>query len=135
MFAVLFHQALLYIDLCCDCPDVLRGLLLNIVAMVGLTISMVVVKKVSSPHYLESGVGYSITSWFRLTCRWALDFGFGYAPFVITFSWHHSTTIGSNSMDAASGYIKHGGHGFITCGDIEFGTGSVVGTIVAMLLK
>ncbi|MEZ9446102.1 Bcr/CflA family multidrug efflux MFS transporter [Vibrio splendidus] len=136
MFAFLTAGSFVYIDVYGVRPDLFGYLFgLNIVAMILMTtINGRIVKKVGSHTMLRAALVIQLLAGVGLLVGWALDLGlWGIVPFVMLFIGTIST-IGSNSMGLLlSGYPNMAGTASSLAGTLRFGTGSVVGAIVAML--
>ncbi|MCW4439343.1 Bcr/CflA family multidrug efflux MFS transporter [Vibrio splendidus] len=136
MFAFLTAGSFVYIDVYGVRPDLFGYLFgLNIVAMILMTtINGRIVKKVGSHPMLRAALVIQLLAGVGLLVGWALDLGlWGIVPFVMLFIGTIST-IGSNSMGLLlSGYPNMAGTASSLAGTLRFGTGSVVGAIVAML--
>ncbi|MEZ8884523.1 Bcr/CflA family multidrug efflux MFS transporter [Vibrio sp. 10N.222.54.F6] len=136
MFALLTAGSFVYIDVYGVRPDLFGYLFgLNIVAMILMTtINGRIVKKVGSHTMLRAALVIQLLAGVGLLVGWALDLGlWGIVPFVMLFIGTIST-IGSNSMGLLlSGYPNMAGTASSLAGTLRFGTGSVVGAIVAML--
>lgn len=136
MFAFLTAGSFVYIDIYGVRPDLFGYLFgLNIVSMILMTtINGRIVKKVGSHTMLRAALVIQLLAGLGLLVGWALDLGlWGIVPFVMLFIGTIST-IGSNSMGLLlSGYPNMAGTASSLAGTLRFGTGSVVGAIVAML--
>ncbi|MEZ8168016.1 Bcr/CflA family multidrug efflux MFS transporter [Vibrio tasmaniensis 1F-187] len=136
MFAFLTAGSFVYIDVYGVRPDLFGYLFgLNIVAMILMTtINGRIVKKVGSHTMLRAALVIQLLAGVGLLVGWLLDLGlWGIVPFVMLFIGTIST-IGSNSMGLLlSGYPNMAGTASSLAGTLRFGTGSVVGAIVAML--
>ncbi|PME19332.1 Bcr/CflA family drug resistance efflux transporter [Vibrio cyclitrophicus] len=136
MFAFLTAGSFVYIDIYGVRPDLFGYLFgLNIVAMILMTtINGRIVKKVGSHTMLRAALVIQLLAGVGLLAGWALNLGlWGIVPFVMLFIGTIST-IGSNSMGLLlSGYPNMAGTASSLAGTLRFGTGSVVGAIVAML--
>ena len=136
MFAFLTAGSFVYIDIYGVRPDLFGYLFgLNIVAMILMTsINGRMVKKVGSHTMLRVGLAIQLLAGVGLFIGWSLDLGlWGIVPFVMLFIGTLST-IGSNTMGLLlSGYPNMAGTASSLAGTLRFGTGSVVGAIVAFL--
>ncbi|MDN3699776.1 Bcr/CflA family multidrug efflux MFS transporter [Vibrio artabrorum] len=136
MFAFLTAGSFVYIDIYGVRPDLFGYLFgLNIVAMILMTtINGRIVKKVGSHAMLRAALIIQLLAGLGLLFGWVLDLGlWGIVPFVMLFIGTIST-IGSNSMGLLlSGYPNMAGTASSLAGTLRFGTGSVVGAIVAIL--
>ncbi|MGF1749639.1 Bcr/CflA family multidrug efflux MFS transporter [Vibrio cionasavignyae] len=136
MFAFLTAGSFVYIDIYGVTPDQFGYLFgLNIVTMIIMTsINGRLVKKVGLHGMLKFGLSVQLFAGLGLLASGFLDLGiWGIVPFVMLFIGTLST-IGSNSMGLLlSGYPTMAGTASSLAGTLRFGTGSVVGAIVAML--
>ena len=136
MFAFLTAGSFVYIDIYGVSPEQFGYLFgLNVVAMILMTtLNGRMVKKVGSHAMLRFGLFIQLCAGVGLFVGWALDLGlWGIVPFVVLFIGTLST-IGSNSMGLLlSGYPKMAGTASSLAGTLRFGTGSVVGAVVAMM--
>ncbi|MEZ8825137.1 Bcr/CflA family multidrug efflux MFS transporter [Vibrio amylolyticus] len=136
MFAFLTAGAFVYIDIFGVRPDQFGYLFgLNIVAMIIMTaINGRLVKKVGSHAMMRLGLTIQLIAGLGLLVGWMLDLGlWGTVPFVVMFIGTIST-IGSNSMGLLlSGYPNMAGTASSLAGTLRFGTGSVIGAIVAAM--
>lgn len=136
MFAFLTAGSFVYIDIYGVRPDQFGYLFgLNIVAMIIMTsINGRLVKKVGSHAMLRFGLFVQLIAGLGLFVGWLLDLGlWGTVPFVVMFIGTLST-IGSNSMGLLlSGYPTMAGTASSLAGTLRFGTGSVVGGVVALM--
>lgn len=136
MFAFLTAGSFVYIDLYGVSPSEFGYLFgFNIVAMIAMTsINGRFVKKVGSHAMLRFGLFIQLMAGFGLFLGWLLDWGlWGTVPFVVMFVGTIST-IGSNSMALLlSRYPRMAGTAASLAGTLRFGTGSVVGMIVAAM--
>ncbi|MGD8170323.1 Bcr/CflA family multidrug efflux MFS transporter [Vibrio sp. TRT 21S02] len=136
MFAFLTAGSFVYIDLYGVQPDQFGYLFgLNIVAMIIMTsINGRMVKKVGSHAMLRFGLAVQLLAGVGLFVGWLLDLGlWGTVPFVVLFIGTLST-IGSNSMGLLlSGYPHMAGTASSLAGTLRFGTGSLIGAIVAAM--
>ncbi len=136
MFAFLTAGSFVYIDLYGVSPSEFGYLFgLNIVAMIAMTtINGRFVKKVGSHAMLRFGLFIQLMAGFGLFLSWLMEWGlWGTVPFVVMFVGTIST-IGSNSMALLlSGYPRMAGTASSLAGTLRFGTGSVVGMIVAAM--
>jgi DHA1 family bicyclomycin/chloramphenicol resistance-like MFS transporter len=136
MFAFLTAGSFVYIDIYGVRPDHFGYLFgLNIVAMIIMTsINGRLVKRVGSHAMLRFGLAVQLFAGLGLFVTWLLDAGlWGTVTFVVLFIGTLST-IGSNSMGLLlSGYPNMAGTASSLAGTLRFGTGSVIGAIVAML--
>jgi DHA1 family bicyclomycin/chloramphenicol resistance-like MFS transporter len=92
------------------------------------------VKKVGSHAMLRFALLVQLVAGLGLFVGWMLDLGlWGTVPFVVLFIGTLST-IGSNTMGLLlSGYPAMAGTASSLAGTLRFGTGSVIGVVVAML--
>lgn len=136
MFAFLTAGSFVYIDIYGVRPDHFGYLFgLNIVAMIIMTsVNGRLVKKVGSHAMLRFGLAVQLFAGLGLFVTWMLDLGlWGTVPFVVLFIGTLST-IGSNSMGLLlSGYPTMAGTASSLAGTLRFGTGSIIGAVVAML--
>lgn len=136
MFAFLTAGSFVYIDIYGVRPDHFGYLFgLNIVAMIIMTsINGRLVRKVGSHAMLRFGLAVQLLAGIGMFITWILDLGlWGTVPFVVLFIGTLST-IGSNSMGLLlSGYPSMAGTASSLAGTLRFGTGSVIGVVVAML--
>ncbi|MDA0116633.1 MULTISPECIES: Bcr/CflA family multidrug efflux MFS transporter [Vibrio] len=136
MFAFLTAGSFVYIDIYGVQPDHFGYLFaLNIVAMIIMTtINGRLVKKVGSHAMLRFGLLVQLVAGLGLFAGWVLDLGlWGTVPFVVLFIGTLST-IGSNTMGLLlSGYPAMAGTASSLAGTLRFGTGSVIGFVVAIL--
>lgn len=136
MFAFLTAGSFVYIDIYGVRPDHFGYLFgLNIVAMIIMTsINGRLVRKVGSHAMLRFGLAVQLLAGIGMFITWMLDLGlWGTVPFVVLFIGTLST-IGSNSMGLLlSGYPSMAGTASSLAGTLRFGTGSVIGVVVAML--
>ncbi len=136
MFAFLTAGSFVYIDLYGVRPDQFGYLFgLNIVAMIIMTsLNGRMVKKVGSHFMLRFGLTVQLIAGIGLFVGWMLDLGlWGMVPFVVLFIGTLST-IGSNSMALLlSGYPTMAGTASSLAGTLRFGTGSLVGALVAAM--
>ncbi|KHT35634.1 Bcr/CflA family multidrug efflux MFS transporter [Vibrio sinaloensis] len=136
MFAFLTAGSFVYIDIYGVRPDQFGYLFgLNIIAMIIMTsINGRLVKKVGSHNMLRFGLAVQLIAGLGLFVGWLLDLGlWGTVPFVVMFIGTIST-IGSNSMGLLlSGYPTMAGTASSLAGTLRFGTGSIVGAIVAFM--
>ncbi|MCJ2377452.1 Bcr/CflA family multidrug efflux MFS transporter [Vibrio sp. ZSDZ34] len=136
MFAFLTAGSFVYIDIYGVTPDQFGYLFgLNIVTMILMTsINGKVVKKVGLHGMLRFGLAVQLFAGLGLLTGWLLDWGlWGLVPFVMLFIGTLST-IGSNSMGLLlSGYPTMAGTASSLAGTLRFGTGSIIGAIVASL--
>lgn len=136
MFAFLTAGSFVYIDLYGVTPNEFGYLFgLNIVAMIAMTsLNGRIVKKVGSHAMLRFGLFIQLMAGCGLLIGWGLDWGlWGTVPFVVLFVGTIST-IGSNAMGLLlSGYPRMAGTASSLAGTLRFGTGSVIGAIVAAM--
>ncbi|NRF30851.1 Bcr/CflA family multidrug efflux MFS transporter [Vibrio coralliilyticus] len=136
MFAFLTAGSFVYIDIYGVQPNHFGYLFaLNIVAMIIMTmINGRLVKKVGSHAMLRFALLVQLVAGLGLFVGWMLDLGlWGTVPFVVLFIGTLST-IGSNTMGLLlSGYPAMVGTASSLAGTLRFGTGSVIGVVVAML--
>ncbi|NOH63439.1 Bcr/CflA family multidrug efflux MFS transporter [Vibrio sp. RE88] len=136
MFAFLTAGSFVYIDIYGVQPNHFGYLFaLNIVAMIIMTmINGRLVKKVGSHAMLRFALLVQLVAGLGLFIGWMLDLGlWGTVPFVVLFIGTLST-IGSNTMGLLlSGYPAMAGTASSLAGTLRFGTGSVIGVVVAML--
>ncbi|MGY3569956.1 Bcr/CflA family multidrug efflux MFS transporter [Vibrio sp. SCSIO 43135] len=136
MFAFLTAGAFVYIDIFGVRPDQFGYLFgLNIVAMfIMTTINGRLVKKVGSHTMLRFGLLVQLVAGIGLVAGWVLDMGlWGTVPFVVLFIGTIST-IGSNTMGLLlSGYPTMAGTASSLAGTLRFGTGSLMGAVVAAM--
>lgn len=136
MFAFLTAGSFVYIDIYGVRPDQFGYLFgLNIVAMIIMTsINGRLVKKVGSHAMLRFGLMVQLIAGIGLFATWLLDLGlWGTVIFVVMFIGTLST-IGSNSMGLLlSGYPTMAGTASSLAGTLRFGTGSIIGAVVAIL--
>ncbi|RTZ16734.1 Bcr/CflA family multidrug efflux MFS transporter [Vibrio aquaticus] len=136
MFAFLTAGSFVYIDIYGVRPDQFGYLFaLNIVAMIVMTsINGRLVKKVGSHTMLRFGLAVQLVAGIGLFVTWLLDAGlWGTVVFVVMFIGTLST-IGSNSMGLLlSSYPSMAGTASSLAGTLRFGTGSIIGAVVAFL--
>lgn len=136
MFAFLTAGSFVYIDLYGVSPSEFGYLFgLNIVAMIAMTsLNGRFVKKVGSHAMLRFGLFIQLMAGFGLFISWLMNWGlWGTVPFVVMFVGTIST-IGSNSMALLlSRYPRMAGTASSLAGTLRFGTGSVIGAIVAAM--
>ena len=136
MFAFLTAGSFVYIDLYGVSPSEFGYLFaLNIVAMIGMTtLNGRLVKKVGSHAMLRFGLFVQLLAGLGLFIGWFVGAGlWGTVPFVVMFIGTIST-IGSNAMGLLlSGYPRMAGTASSLAGTLRFGTGSVVGALVAAM--
>ncbi|NLS11392.1 Bcr/CflA family multidrug efflux MFS transporter [Vibrio sp. SM6] len=136
MFAFLTAGAFVYIDIYGIQPDHFGFFFgLNIVAMIVMTsINGRLVRKVGSHAMLQFGLWVQLVAGLGLLLCWFFDSGFwGIVTFVVLFIGTLST-IGSNAMALLlSGYPTMAGTASSLAGTLRFGTGSLVGALVAFL--
>lgn len=136
MFAFLTAGSFVYIDLYGVSPSEFGYLFgLNIVAMIAMTsLNGRFVKKVGSHAMLRFGLSIQLIAGFGLFISWLMNWGlWGTVPFVVMFVGTIST-IGSNSMALLlSRYPRMAGTASSLAGTLRFGTGSVIGAIVAAM--
>jgi DHA1 family bicyclomycin/chloramphenicol resistance-like MFS transporter len=108
---------------------------LNIIAMIAMTsLNGRLVKRVGSHFMLRFGLWVQLLAGVGLFVSWFLEWGlWGTVPFVVLFIGCIST-IGSNAMGLLlSGYPRMAGTVSSLAGTLRFGTGSVIGVIVASM--
>lgn len=136
MFSFLTAGAFVYIDIYGVTPNEFGYLFgLNIIAMILMTsLNGRIVKKVGSHAMLRLGLMLQLLAGIGLVATWFLDLGlWGTVPFVVLFVGTIST-IGSNAMGLLlSGYPKMAGTASSLAGTLRFGTGSLVGSLVAAM--
>ena len=136
MFSFLTAGAFVYIDIYGVTPNEFGYLFgLNIIAMILMTsLNGRIVKKVGSHAMLRLGLTLQLLAGIGLVATWFLDLGlWGTVPFVVLFVGTIST-IGSNAMGLLlSGYPKMAGTASSLAGTLRFGTGSLVGSLVAAM--
>ncbi|MCF7360583.1 MULTISPECIES: Bcr/CflA family multidrug efflux MFS transporter [Vibrio] len=136
MFAFLTAGSFVYIDLYGVSPSEFGYLFgLNIVAMIAMTsLNGRFVKKVGSHAMLRFGLFIQLMAGFGLFISWLMSWGlWGTVPFVVMFVGTIST-IGSNSMALLlSRYPRMAGTASSLAGTLRFGTGSVIGAVVAAM--
>jgi len=136
MFAFLTAGSFVYIDLYGVSPSEFGYLFgLNIVAMIAMTsLNGRFVKKVGSHAMLRFGLSIQLIAGFGLFISWLMNWGlWGTVPFVVMFVGTIST-IGSNSMALLlSRYPRMAGTASSLAGTLRFGTGSVIGAVVAAM--
>lgn len=136
MFAFLTAGSFVYIDIYGVTPNEFGYLFgLNIVAMIAMTsLNGRVVKKVGSHAMLRFGLLVQLLAGIGLFVGWLMGVGlWGTVPFVVLFVGSIST-IGSNSMGLLlSGYPRMAGTASSLAGTLRFGTGSLVGALVAAM--
>ncbi|MFM2590135.1 Bcr/CflA family multidrug efflux MFS transporter [Vibrio sp. TBV020] len=136
MFAFLTAGSFVYIDIYGVRPDQFGYLFgLNIVAMIIMTsINGRLVKKVGSHTMLRFGLAVQLFAGIGLFVTWLLDMGlWGTVVFVVMFIGTLST-IGSNTMGLLlSSYPKMAGTASSLAGTLRFGTGSIIGAVVAFM--
>ncbi|TFH89945.1 Bcr/CflA family multidrug efflux MFS transporter [Vibrio ouci] len=136
MFAFLTAGSFVYIDIYGVRPDQFGYLFgLNIIAMIIMTsINGRLVKKVGSHTMLRFGLAVQLIAGIGLFVTWLLDAGlWGTVIFVVMFIGTLST-IGSNTMGLLlSSYPTMAGTASSLAGTLRFGTGSIVGAVVAFM--
>jgi DHA1 family bicyclomycin/chloramphenicol resistance-like MFS transporter len=136
MFSFLTAGSFVYIDIYGVSPDQFGYLFgLNIIAMIGMTsLNGRLVKRVGSHFMLRLGLWIQLIAGAGLFIGWLFDWGlWGTVPFVVLFIGCIST-IGSNAMGLLlSGYPRMAGTVSSLAGTLRFGTGSVIGAIVATM--
>ncbi|SON48874.1 Bcr/CflA family multidrug efflux MFS transporter [Vibrio tapetis] len=136
MFAFLTAGAFVYIGLYGVSPDEFGYLFgLNVVCLIGMTsLNGRIVKKMGSHWMLRFGLLLQLLAGVGLVVGWILDLGlWGIVPFVMLFVGTIST-IGSNSMALLlSGYPTMAGTALSLAGTLRFGTGSIIGAVVAVM--
>lgn len=136
MFAFLTAGSFVYINIYGVTPNQFAYLFgLNIVAMIIMTsINGRLVKKVGSHVMLRVGLLIQLLAGIGLFVTWLLDLGlWGIVPFVMMYIGTLST-IGSNSMGLLlSGYPHMAGTASSLAGTLRFGTGSLIGIVVAAM--
>lgn len=136
MFAFLTAGAFVYIGLYGVSPDEFGYLFgLNVVCLIGMTsLNGRIVKKMGSHWMLRFGLLLQLIAGVGLVVGWILDLGlWGIVPFVMLFVGTIST-IGSNSMALLlSGYPTMAGTASSLAGTLRFGTGSIIGAVVAVM--
>ncbi|TRN26215.1 Bcr/CflA family multidrug efflux MFS transporter [Vibrio furnissii] len=136
MFAFLTAGSFVYIDIYGVTPNEFGYLFgLNIVAMIAMTsLNGRVVKKVGSHAMLRFGLFVQLLAGIGLFVGWLMGVGlWGTVPFVGLFV-GSIFTIGSNSMGLLlSGYPRMAGTASSLAGTLRFGTGSLVGALVAAM--
>ncbi|WP_217517785.1 Bcr/CflA family multidrug efflux MFS transporter [Vibrio metschnikovii] len=136
MFAFLTAGSFVYIDIYGVTPNQFGYLFaLNILAMIAMTsINGRFVRRVGSHAMLRFGLFIQLLAGVGLFVGWALDWGlWGTVPFVVLFIGTIST-IGSNAMGLLlSGYPRIAGTASSLSGTLRFGTGSVIGAVVASM--
>jgi DHA1 family bicyclomycin/chloramphenicol resistance-like MFS transporter len=136
MFSFLTAGSFVYIDIYGVSPDQFGYLFgLNIIAMIAMTsLNGRLVKRVGSHFMLRFGLWVQLLAGVGLFVSWFLEWGlWGTVPFVVLFIGCIST-IGSNAMGLLlSGYPRMAGTVSSLAGTLRFGTGSVIGVIVASM--
>ena len=136
MFAFLTAGSFVYIDIYGVTPSEFGFLFgSNIVAMIVMTmLNGRLVKKVGSHAMLRFGLTVQLLAGIGLFIGWWLGAGiWGTVPFVVLFIGTIST-IGSNSMGLLlSGYPRMAGTASSLAGTLRFGTGSLIGSLVAAM--
>ncbi len=136
MFAFLTAGSFVYIDIYGVTPNQFGYLFaLNILAMIAMTtINGRFVKRVGSHAMLRFGLAVQLSAGLGLFISWSLDWGlWGTVPFVVLFVGTIST-IGSNAMGLLlSGYPRIAGTASSLAGTLRFGTGSIIGAVVALM--
>ncbi|PMH46673.1 Bcr/CflA family drug resistance efflux transporter [Vibrio sp. 10N.286.49.B3] len=136
MFVFFNAGSFVYIDIYGVDSEVFGYLFsLNAAALVVMTsINGRVVKKIGSHKMLQVGLFIQLLAGIGLFFGWMADIGlWGIAPFVMLFIGMIST-IGSNSMALLmSQYPQMAGTTSSLAGTIRFGTGSILGLIIALL--
>jgi len=136
MFAFLTGGAFVYIELYGVGPDEFGYLFgLNVVCLIAMTsLNGRIVKKMGSHWMLKFGLSLQLLAGVGLFAGWALDLGlWGIVPFVMLFVGTIST-IGSNTMALLlSGYPRMAGTASSLAGTLRFGTGSIMGAVVAAM--
>lgn len=136
MFAFLTAGSFVYIDIFGVTPNQFGYLFaLNIIAMIAMTsINGRFVRRVGSHAMLRFGLFIQLLAGVGLFVGWTLDWGlWGTVPFVLLFIGTIST-IGSNAMGLLlSGYPRIAGTASSLAGTLRFGTGSLIGAVVASM--
>ncbi|WCE30933.1 Bcr/CflA family multidrug efflux MFS transporter [Vibrio sp. SCSIO 43137] len=136
MFAFLTAGSFVYIDIYGVDPSDFGYLFgLNIICLTLMTtINGRIVKKMGSKWMLAFGISVQLIAGIALFFGWMADIGlWGIVPFVMLYIGTMST-IGSNSMALLlSNYPGMAGTASSLAGTLRFGTGSLVGVLVAML--
>lgn len=136
MFAFLTAGSFVYIDIYGVDPSDFGYLFgLNIICLTLMTtINGRIVKKMGSKWMLTFGISVQLFAGIALFFGWMADIGlWGIVPFVMLYIGTMST-IGSNSMALLlSNYPSMAGTASSLAGTLRFGTGSLVGVLVAML--
>jgi len=136
MFAFLTAGSFVYIDIYGVDPSDFGYLFgLNIICLTLMTtINGRIVKKMGSKWMLAFGISVQLIAGISLFFGWMADIGlWGIVPFVMLYIGTMST-IGSNSMALLlSNYPGMAGTASSLAGTLRFGTGSLVGVLVAML--
>lgn len=136
MFAFLTAGSFVYIDIYGVRPDQFGYLFgLNIIAMIIMTsINGRLVKKVGSHTMLRFGLIVQLIAGIGLFVTWLMDAGlWGTVIFVVMFIGTLST-IGSNTMGLLlSSYPSMAGTASSLAGTLRFGTGSIIGAVVAFM--
>jgi DHA1 family bicyclomycin/chloramphenicol resistance-like MFS transporter len=136
MFSFLTAGSFVYIDIFGVPPSMFGYLFgLNIVAMMLLTtLNSRFVRRVGSIAMLRFSLSIQLIAGIGLFMGWLFDWGlWGTVIFVVLFIGSIST-IGSNAMGLLlSGYPQMAGTASSLSGTIRFGTGSVIGAIVAAM--
>ncbi len=136
MFAFLTAGSFVYIDIYGVEPSHFGYLFgLNIICLTIMTsVNGRIVKKMGSKWMLAFGISVQLIAGIALFFGWLADIGlWGIVPFIMLYIGMMST-IGSNSMALLlTNYPSMAGTASSLAGTLRFGTGSVVGVIVAML--
>ncbi len=136
MFAFLTAGSFVYIDIYGVSMSQFGYLFgLNIVGLIIMTIiNGRIVKKMSSKWMLSFGIMVQLIAGIGLFFGWLADIGlWGIIPFVMLYM-SMMSTVGSNSMAILlSAYPGIAGTASSLAGTLRFGTGSIIGVIVAVL--
>lgn len=136
MFAFLTAGSFVYIDIYGVAPSDFGYLFgLNIVCLTLMTtINGRVVKKFGSKWMLSFAISMQLIAGIGLFFGWLADIGlWGIVPFVMIYIGMMST-VGSNAMALLlSNYPSMAGTASSLAGTLRFGTGSIIGAIVAAL--
>ncbi|GLO60789.1 Bcr/CflA family drug resistance efflux transporter [Vibrio sp. MACH09] len=136
MFAFLTAGSFVYIDIYGVNPSDFGYLFgLNIICLTLMTsLNGRIVKKMGSKWMLAFGISIQLIAGIALFFGWLADIGlWGIVPFVMLYIGTMST-IGSNSMALLlTNYPSMAGTASSLAGTLRFGTGSIIGVVVAML--
>ncbi|SBO12512.1 Bicyclomycin resistance protein [Vibrio mediterranei] len=136
MFAFLTAGAFVYIDIFGVKPEQFGYLVgLNIIAMfIITTINGRLVKKLGTHTMLKLGLWTQLTAGIGLVLVWALNLGLWSTVIFVALFIGTLSAINSNTMAILlSGYPSMAGTATSLAGTMRFGTGALVGAVVALL--